>query len=143
MNNASQSSRARRYILIGVAAIAAVMVAALLWMVVLAPRAMDFAGGPHPALTEYHAQDPTGVPPELKDASLVERGAYLARAADCEACHTAEGGAPPSALMAIASACGAVTCRKDWSLMRTAGAPSHCPRQETSVMAMSRSLMAP
>ena len=38
--------------------------------------------------------DPTGVPAELKSASRVEHGKYLARAADCEACHTAEGGAP-------------------------------------------------
>ncbi len=28
------------------------------------------------------------------DAALVKRGEYLARAADCMACHTAEGGAP-------------------------------------------------
>ena len=30
----------------------------------------------------------------LKDASLIERGRYLIRAADCEACHTAIGGQP-------------------------------------------------
>ncbi len=55
---------------------------------------MDFAGGPRVPLTEYHAQDPSGVPAELKGASLIERGEYLARAADCAACHTAEGGTP-------------------------------------------------
>jgi mono/diheme cytochrome c family protein len=92
--NDSHTGRAGRYVLIGIAAIVAVVLIGFLWMVVLAPHPMDFAGGPHVALTEYHAADPTGVPPELKDASLIERGQYLARAADCEACHTAEGGIP-------------------------------------------------
>jgi mono/diheme cytochrome c family protein len=55
---------------------------------------MDFAGGSRVSLSEYHEADPTGVPPELKGASLIERGEYLARAADCAACHTAEGGMP-------------------------------------------------
>ena len=94
MNETKTPSRARRYTLIGVAVILAVVVIGFLWMVVLAPHAMDFAGGSRVALTEYHGADPTGVPPELKAASLIERGEYLARAADCAACHTAEGGAP-------------------------------------------------
>jgi mono/diheme cytochrome c family protein len=94
MNEPSHSGRAGRYILIGIAAIIAVVLIGFLWMVVLAPHPMDFAGGPHVALTEYHGEDPTGVPAELKGASLIERGQYLARAADCEACHTADGGAP-------------------------------------------------
>jgi mono/diheme cytochrome c family protein len=94
MNDSSPVSRARRYSLIGIALIIAVAVIGLLWLVVLAPRPTDFAGGPQVALSDYHAQDPTGAPPELKDASLIERGQYLARAADCAACHTAEGGVP-------------------------------------------------
>jgi mono/diheme cytochrome c family protein len=94
MNDSSTTGRAGRYTLIGVAGILAVVLIGFLWMVVLAPHPMDFAGGTQMALTEYHAQDPTGVPAELKGASLVERGEYLARAADCAACHTAEGGAP-------------------------------------------------
>ena len=44
------------------------------------------------ALADYKAADPTGVPAALAKASLVERGDYLARAADCMACHTAQGG---------------------------------------------------
>ena len=36
--------------------------------------------------------NPTGVPAALAQASLVERGEYLARAADCMVCHTAAGG---------------------------------------------------
>jgi mono/diheme cytochrome c family protein len=94
MNDSPTPSRAGRYALIGIAAILAVVLIGFLWIVVLAPHAMDFAGGSHVALTEYRGEDPTGVPVELKDASLVERGHYLARAADCEACHTVEGGEP-------------------------------------------------
>jgi mono/diheme cytochrome c family protein len=94
MNDTPHSSRAGRYTLIGIGAVLAVVLIGFLWMVVLAPRPMDFAGGPHVALTEYHGEDPTGVPADLKSASLLERGEYLARAADCAACHTAEGGAP-------------------------------------------------
>ncbi|MGH9562705.1 MAG: c-type cytochrome, partial [Terracidiphilus sp.] len=93
-DSTSSNGRAGRYALIGVAAVLAVVFIGFLWMVVLAPRAMDFAGGARVALAEYHGQDPTGVPAELKDASLIARGEYLARAADCAACHTAEGGAP-------------------------------------------------
>jgi mono/diheme cytochrome c family protein len=94
MSESTPTGRTGRYALISVAVILAVVFIGFLWMVVLAPHPMDFAGGPHVALTEYHPQDPTGVPAELKDASLIERGEYLARAADCAACHTAEGGAP-------------------------------------------------
>jgi mono/diheme cytochrome c family protein len=44
------------------------------------------------ALADYKAADPTGVPASLAKASAVERGAYLARAADCMVCHTTRGG---------------------------------------------------
>ncbi len=50
--------------------------------------------GKRVALADYRGPDPTGVPPELKAASIVQRGEYLTRAADCEACHTAGDGAP-------------------------------------------------
>ncbi|HWX28362.1 MAG TPA: cytochrome c [Steroidobacteraceae bacterium] len=94
MNDSAHSGRTGRYILIGLAAIFAVVLIGFLWMVVLAPHPMDFAGGPHAALSEYHGEDPTGVPAELKGASVIERGQYLARVADCAACHTADGGEP-------------------------------------------------
>jgi mono/diheme cytochrome c family protein len=94
MNDSPHTGRAGRYTLIGLGVILAVVLIGFLWIVVLAPHAMDFAGGQHVALTQYHGEDPTGVPAELKAASLIERGEYLARAADCEVCHTAEGGAP-------------------------------------------------
>jgi mono/diheme cytochrome c family protein len=94
MNDSPNTGRAGRYTLIGLGVILAVVLIGFLWIVVLAPHAMDFAGGQHVALTQYHGEDPTGVPAELKGASLIERGEYLARAADCEVCHTADGGVP-------------------------------------------------
>jgi mono/diheme cytochrome c family protein len=93
MNDSAPPSRARRYTLIGVAVILGAVLIGFLWIVVLAPRPTDFAGGGTVALSAYPAGDPTGVPAALAKASLVERGEYLARAADCAACHTAEGGA--------------------------------------------------
>jgi len=68
--------------------------------VVFGPRPTDFAGGKRVALAEYvagnanGAADPTGVPADLKSASLIQRGEYLTRAADCVVCHTAKDGAP-------------------------------------------------
>jgi mono/diheme cytochrome c family protein len=58
------------------------------------PGPTDFAPGKRVALEASREHDPTGVPGAMKSASLIERGQYLARAADCEVCHTAEGGAP-------------------------------------------------
>ncbi|HEY2780651.1 MAG TPA: cytochrome c [Steroidobacteraceae bacterium] len=60
----------------------------------LSPKPTDFAGGKRVALTAYAQADPTGVPAELKAASIVTRGEYLTRAADCAACHTAQDGTP-------------------------------------------------
>jgi mono/diheme cytochrome c family protein len=61
---------------------------------VLGPGPTDFAGGKTVSLMEYHDNDPTGVPAELRSAGIVDRGKYLARAADCVVCHTAQDGAP-------------------------------------------------
>jgi mono/diheme cytochrome c family protein len=76
--------------------IAAIIVAAIIVCAysVFAPRGTDFAGGKRVALADYQGPDPTGVPTSLKSASLVERGEYLTRAADCVVCHTAEHGTP-------------------------------------------------
>lgn len=62
--------------------------------IVLGPQPTGFAGGKTVSLAAYHDQDPTGAPAELKAASLVERGEYLTRAADCAVCHTAKDGTP-------------------------------------------------
>ncbi|MGO8915447.1 MAG: hypothetical protein ACLQJR_06020, partial [Stellaceae bacterium] len=82
-----------RYIALGIAVVAAVVLIGFLW-IVLGPGPVDFAGGGRVALADYHGADPAGVPPDLATADLVQRGEYLARAADCAACHTAKGGVP-------------------------------------------------
>jgi len=53
---------------------------------------LAFAGGSTVALSDYKDANPTGVPASLAGADVVKRGEYLARAADCLACHTAPGG---------------------------------------------------
>ncbi|MDE1150220.1 MAG: cytochrome c [Azospirillaceae bacterium] len=75
---------------VGVVAVAAAVV--IIPMVFL-PGQMAFAGKTVP-LSAYKGPSPTGVPAELANASLLERGAYLTAAADCQACHTVEGGTP-------------------------------------------------
>jgi mono/diheme cytochrome c family protein len=57
------------------------------------PGPMAFAAGSVVSLGNYPGADPTGVPAELANADQIKRGEYLARAADCEVCHTAPGGA--------------------------------------------------
>ncbi|HUO93011.1 MAG TPA: cytochrome c [Rhizomicrobium sp.] len=86
-------SHTMRRILIAIAVVVAVIVAAGLW-IVTGPGPLAFAQGEKVALSDYKGADPTGVPASLKTASLVERGAWLAKAADCEVCHTAKGGTP-------------------------------------------------
>ena len=60
--------------------------------IVRGPDPMAFAGGPRETLEDYKGANPTGVPKALAQASLVERGEYLAKAADCMVCHTTPGG---------------------------------------------------
>jgi mono/diheme cytochrome c family protein len=54
---------------------------------------MSFAGGPTVALADYKDGAVAGVPSELA-GDPAKRGEYLVHAADCQACHTAPGGAP-------------------------------------------------
>jgi mono/diheme cytochrome c family protein len=82
-----------RSIVLGVIAVGAVGVAACAWYL-RGPGPTDFAAGQKVPLAEYGSTDPTGVPASLAQASLIERGKYLAHAADCMVCHTAAGGAP-------------------------------------------------
>jgi mono/diheme cytochrome c family protein len=84
-------SPAARRILLSVAAIVVVAMAIGLW-IVRGPGPMAFADGPKVALADYRGANPAGVPAALAQASVVERGAYLARAADCMVCHTTAGG---------------------------------------------------
>jgi mono/diheme cytochrome c family protein len=77
---------------LGILAVVVVVGAGAAW-VMLPPGALAFAGGRPVALADYKGASPTGVPEVLRAASLVQRGEYLARAADCQICHTTEGGA--------------------------------------------------
>jgi mono/diheme cytochrome c family protein len=81
-----------RRILSSVAAIVVVAFIVGVW-IIRGPGPMAFAGGPNVGLSEYKAADPTGLPASLAKADAVERGEYLAKAADCMVCHTTQGGA--------------------------------------------------
>jgi mono/diheme cytochrome c family protein len=75
-------------------AIAVIIVIALgfaAWLLLI-PGPMAFASGSTITLSGYTDANPTGVPKELAQADLIKRGEYLAHAADCIACHTAQGG---------------------------------------------------
>ena len=72
--------------------LAVALIAAWRWLAVPGPLA--FAGGPTVALSAYSGASPAGVPAALAQADLVSRGRYLTEAADCQACHTSEGGVP-------------------------------------------------
>ncbi|HEY7976954.1 MAG TPA: cytochrome c [Rhizomicrobium sp.] len=82
-----------RSVLIGGVVVVIIGIVAYIW-IAGGPGPMDFSGGEKVALANYHSADPTGVPATLKSASLVKRGEYLARAADCVVCHTAKGETP-------------------------------------------------
>jgi mono/diheme cytochrome c family protein len=76
--------------ILGSISIGAVVCAGAVWYV-RSPGPLAFAGGSTVALPNYKGDNPTGVPASMAQASLVERGEYLARAADCMVCHTAPG----------------------------------------------------
>jgi mono/diheme cytochrome c family protein len=76
--------------------VAAVLIIAVAFIgrMVLQPGPYAFAGG-HPVdLAAYTGPSPAGVPLELAHADARTRGQYITRMADCEACHTANGGEP-------------------------------------------------
>ena len=95
----------RRKIALAVLCAAIVVGLGVAWWM-LPPRALAFAGGPGVALADYKGPSPAGVPAELRAADPATRGRYLAKAADCEVCHTAEGGAPFAGGRAIKTAFG-------------------------------------
>ena len=80
-----------RILLLLVVIAAAAAAGAVVWMA-SGPGPLAFAKSA--AGQAYAGPSPTGVPAELGRADLVTRGGYLARAADCESCHTAPGGKP-------------------------------------------------
>jgi mono/diheme cytochrome c family protein len=77
-------------IIIGVVVVA--VLAIMAWIMIV-PGPMAFAKGQRVALAQYQS-NPTGVPADLTATDPLAHGRYLAQAADCEACHTAEGGKP-------------------------------------------------
>ncbi len=84
-------SPATRRILGSIAAIMAVVFIVGVW-IIRGPGPLAFGTGPNVELKDYKDANPTGVPAGLAQASPVERGAYLAKAADCMVCHTTQGG---------------------------------------------------
>jgi len=82
-----------RVLLIAAAAVAIVGLGVLAWFTT-GSRPMAFAGGRTVTLAAYEGPSPTGVPADFVSTDPVARGQYLARAADCQACHTAKGGVP-------------------------------------------------
>jgi len=70
-----------------------VVAAAAFWYL-MAPGALIFAGAETVRLADYKGSNPTGAPAELAQSDPVSRGRYLTDAADCQACHTREGGVP-------------------------------------------------
>jgi mono/diheme cytochrome c family protein len=61
--------------------------------VVIRPGPLAFASGKRVDLAQYNGK-PTGVPADFQATDALARGKYLTEAADCEACHTVEGGQP-------------------------------------------------
>src|SRR6476646_1606007 len=79
--------------LIGLVVVLAAM-AAVAWLLLRSGDPTSFASGKRVDLADFKGANPTGVPASLAQADPVARGEYLARAADCAACHTAPGGKP-------------------------------------------------
>jgi mono/diheme cytochrome c family protein len=78
-------------IVLSLAVIALVAIGVAIW-IIRGPGPLAFADGPKVALADYRGASPAGVPASLAQASIVERGEYLAKAADCMVCHTTQGG---------------------------------------------------
>lgn len=88
--------RKRSFLLsiIAVAVVAGIAALGIVGWMVFQPGPYGFANGTAVALADYKAASPTGVPAELANADAAKKGAYIARMADCEACHTVNGGVP-------------------------------------------------
>jgi mono/diheme cytochrome c family protein len=80
--------------LAGIVVFAAVAAASVIGWMVFQPGPYAFAKGTPVDATAYQGPSPTGTPAELANADAAAKGAYIVRIADCEACHTAKGGAP-------------------------------------------------
>jgi len=118
----AQSTGAKRFgIVVGVIVVAGLLL--LAWLVVR-PGPMAFAGGKSVKLAAYNGH-PTGVPAGFEASDPVARGRYLTQAADCEACHTTEGGKPFAGSRAFVTGFG------------TLYSPNITPDRETGIGAWS------
>jgi mono/diheme cytochrome c family protein len=91
MNSASSTRSAkRRPLLITLGVLVIIAVVAL--FLIVGPGPMAFSKGRKVDLADYGAANPSGVPAALAQASLIKKGEYLAKAADCLVCHTAKDG---------------------------------------------------
>lgn len=61
--------------------------------VLVRPGPLAWADGKRVDLAQFNGKV-TGTPADFQEADALARGKYLAEAADCEACHTVEGGQP-------------------------------------------------
>jgi mono/diheme cytochrome c family protein len=86
------SSPAVKRIGIAIAAVAVVGLAVLGWYATR-PGPLAFVAGKSVALAAYTGK-PTGVAADFSDPDPLARGRYLTQAADCQACHTTQDGAP-------------------------------------------------
>src|SRR6202046_4597014 len=91
--------RSKGLIIAAIVIVAVVAAGVFFWLV--GPGPMAFAAGQTVALSDYRDGDPTGVPANLAGSDQIKRGEYLIRAADCEVCHTAPGGAAFAGGLAI------------------------------------------
>jgi mono/diheme cytochrome c family protein len=80
--------------LAAIAVVVGVAVASVVGWMVFQPGPYAFASGTPVELAAYQGPSPARVPPDLANADAAAKGAYIARMADCAACHTAKGGVP-------------------------------------------------
>jgi mono/diheme cytochrome c family protein len=78
----------------GIVVIAGTAAAGLVGWMVFQPGPYAFVTGTPVELAAYHGPSPIGAPAELANADAAAKGAYIARMADCEPCHTVKGGTP-------------------------------------------------
>jgi mono/diheme cytochrome c family protein len=75
-----------------IALVVVLLVAVIAGLLVAGPGPMAFSKGRKVNIKDYQAANPSGVPAVLMQESLIQKGEYLAKAADCMVCHTAKGG---------------------------------------------------
>jgi cytochrome c553 len=81
------------HILAAIVVVGGIVAAAVAGWMVFQPGPYAFATGTPVEFAAYRGgPSPAGIPAELANADAATKGAYIARVADCAACHTAKGG---------------------------------------------------